>query len=198
MNKFSSLMAVAALLLSAGWMAPAHAQSQVRCESTNNEYNECDARWSSARLVQQLSRARCTLEDTWGFNQRTQRIWVARGCRAVFEPVRNSSGSSSSSSTKNIAAAAVIGAVAGAVIMNQVDKNKENKRNQNYSTNAPGYVPPSGYYRTDAPGYVQPSDETFDSRPQYDQNGEPNFDTHGNYVGCHGIGCAVDDPDSDD
>jgi hypothetical protein len=41
-------------------------------------------------------------------------------------------------------------------------------------------------------------DEDIDTRPSYDRDGNPNFDTHGNYQGCHGIGCEVDNPDSDD
>jgi hypothetical protein len=42
----------------------------------------------------------------------------------------------------------------------------------------------------------QNSSTTIDTTPQFDKNGEPNFDTQGNYQGCHGIGCLVDDPDN--
>jgi hypothetical protein len=35
----------------------------------------------------------------------------------------------------------------------------------------------------------------IDTRPQFDRQGNPNFDTRGNYIGCHGVGCAVDQPD---
>jgi len=35
----------------------------------------------------------------------------------------------------------------------------------------------------------------IDNRPQFDRDGNPNFDTQGNYVGCHGVGCEVDNPD---
>lgn len=38
----------------------------------------------------------------------------------------------------------------------------------------------------------------IDTRPQLDKDGNPNFDTQGNYVGCHGVGCEVDNPDSPD
>lgn len=38
----------------------------------------------------------------------------------------------------------------------------------------------------------------IDTRPQYDKDGNPNFDTQGNYIGCHGIGCEVDNPDDTD
>ncbi|SMO36733.1 hypothetical protein [Paracoccus laeviglucosivorans] len=36
----------------------------------------------------------------------------------------------------------------------------------------------------------------IDPRPQFDKNGNPNFDTEGNWIGCHGIGCMVDNPDA--
>lgn len=39
------------------------------------------------------------------------------------------------------------------------------------------------------------SSSLIDTRPQYDKDGNPNFDTEGNYIGCHGIGCEVDNPD---
>lgn len=41
-------------------------------------------------------------------------------------------------------------------------------------------------------------DQTIDTRPQYDKNGNPNFDKRGRYIGCHGLGCKVDDPDDGD
>ncbi|MBZ9700409.1 MULTISPECIES: hypothetical protein [unclassified Mesorhizobium] len=41
-------------------------------------------------------------------------------------------------------------------------------------------------------------DQTIDTRPQYDKQGNPNFDTRGRYIGCHGIGCKVDDPGDGD
>lgn len=37
----------------------------------------------------------------------------------------------------------------------------------------------------------------IDTRPQFDRDGNPNFDTQGNYTGCHGVGCEVDNPDID-
>ncbi|WP_435655886.1 hypothetical protein [Brucella pituitosa] len=41
-------------------------------------------------------------------------------------------------------------------------------------------------------------DQTIDTSPRYDRNGNPNFDTNGNYQGCNGIGCEVDNPDDND
>lgn len=40
------------------------------------------------------------------------------------------------------------------------------------------------------------NDEEIDTRPSFDKDGNPNFDTDGNYIGCHGIGCMVDNPDA--
>jgi hypothetical protein len=37
--------------------------------------------------------------------------------------------------------------------------------------------------------------DEIDTRPQFDADGNPNFDTQGNYQGCHGLGCSVDNPD---
>lgn len=39
------------------------------------------------------------------------------------------------------------------------------------------------------------NDDAIDTRPSYDRDGNPNFDTQGNYIGCNGIGCQVDNPD---
>lgn len=41
------------------------------------------------------------------------------------------------------------------------------------------------------------NDSYIDPRPSFDRDGNPNFDTEGNYIGCHGIGCEVDNPDDD-
>jgi hypothetical protein len=40
-------------------------------------------------------------------------------------------------------------------------------------------------------------DDLIDTRRSYDRGGNPNFDTQGNYQGCRGIGCEVDNPDDD-
>ncbi|MHA6646098.1 hypothetical protein [Mesorhizobium sp. A623] len=41
-------------------------------------------------------------------------------------------------------------------------------------------------------------DSYVDTRPSYDKDGNPNFDTQGNYQGCNGVGCLVDNPGDDD
>lgn len=42
------------------------------------------------------------------------------------------------------------------------------------------------------------NNQNIDTRPQFDKQGNPNFDSQGNYQGCHGIGCQVDNPDNND
>lgn len=53
--------------------------------------------------------------------------------------------------------------------------------------NSPPGTPPPGF---------QSSNNNIDTTPQFDKDGNPNFDTKGNYQGCHGVGCMVDNPDS--
>lgn len=43
---------------------------------------------------------------------------------------------------------------------------------------------------------VRRREDDIDTRPSYDKDGNPNFDTDGDYIGCHGIGCMVDNPDA--
>lgn len=84
MKPLTALAAISLLLLTAMHVTPARAQSVVRCESIKNRYNECDAPWRSAKLIEQSSRAPCIAGDSWGFNGTTQRLWVSQGCRGVF------------------------------------------------------------------------------------------------------------------
>jgi hypothetical protein len=58
----------------------------VTCESDGGRIN-CEADTSQGiRMERQLSGDPCVQGRTWGFNERG--VWVDRGCRAVFEPVR--------------------------------------------------------------------------------------------------------------
>ncbi|OHV83718.1 hypothetical protein [Rhizobium sp. LCM 4573] len=43
--------------------------------------------------------------------------------------------------------------------------------------------------------FYKRQDSSIDTTPQFDKDGNPNFDAQGNYQGCHGIGCEVDNPD---
>ncbi|MCB1559730.1 MAG: DUF3011 domain-containing protein [Xanthomonadales bacterium] len=66
--------------LSTGWARAA----DVTCESVDSRRTECEVRGSGEiRLVEQLSRADCRENRDWGTSW--GRVWVANGCRAVFE-----------------------------------------------------------------------------------------------------------------
>lgn len=65
--------------------------TRIRCESQGGAYNECaiGGRYG-ARLIRQLSDARCEEGRSWGV--RGDRVWVDRGCRAEFEITRRGGG----------------------------------------------------------------------------------------------------------
>jgi hypothetical protein len=61
--------------------------TQVTCESASLNRQVCPIpSGSSARLVRQLSDSPCRLNSTYGFDRGT--IWVANGCRGLFEVTR--------------------------------------------------------------------------------------------------------------
>lgn len=66
---------------------PASAQTSVRCESIDYEYNECplDTRGSVTLEVDVHSRQYCRLERNWGIGRGF--VWVDGGCRATFRSV---------------------------------------------------------------------------------------------------------------
>ena len=71
-----------------GWGGSSPADRyEFTCASPDSKYRECqlpvDGR---ARLVKQKSDSPCVEGRSWG--QRGDRVWVDRGCRAVFEVVR--------------------------------------------------------------------------------------------------------------
>lgn len=57
------------------------------CDARGDGYRYCraDTR-GGVRLVQQLSKSPCRLNDTWGYDRGG--VWVDRGCRAEFETRR--------------------------------------------------------------------------------------------------------------
>ena len=78
----------ALLLMPAAWASAA----EVTCESIDNRRQECalDGR-GEVRLIEQLSRSDCREGRDWGAGR--DLVWVANGCRAVFErEVRHGSG----------------------------------------------------------------------------------------------------------
>jgi len=58
----------------------------VTCESTNYRFRECHVPGGPVSLVRQLSRppGDCIRGRSWGFNNRSNTIWVSDGCRAEF------------------------------------------------------------------------------------------------------------------
>jgi hypothetical protein len=73
---FAALLGVSA--------APANAQRTVTCESRHGDYRECRAHFRWAVIVRQNSKSACIRNRTWGYDRDSGRIWVDRGCRAVF------------------------------------------------------------------------------------------------------------------
>ncbi|ENW19563.1 DUF3011 domain-containing protein [Acinetobacter haemolyticus] len=61
------------------------AETTVKCESKNFEYNECYAKsLKKPQLIHQSSHASCILNRTWGFNPKSGYLWVSQGCSGVF------------------------------------------------------------------------------------------------------------------
>ena len=68
--------------------APAAAQSSVECHSRDYQYTECYAgALSRPQLIHQISSSACILNRSWGYNPRTNYIWVGEGCSGTFADV---------------------------------------------------------------------------------------------------------------
>lgn len=191
------LAAILGLGLCALANAPmAQAQSTVECHSRNYQYTECQAPLRSPQLVHQISSSACIINHTWGFNPATRRIWVSQGCSGVFADVggyhhgRSDSydpGARSYNDRGYDTGAMTAGMIAGAILGAAADSGKS------YSHTT------SNYYYTAPPSRPRDTSQDTDySTPQFDKQGNPNFDTSGGYIGCHGVGCTVDIPPSDD
>lgn len=61
---------------------PGPDHDSVRCESKDYRLRRCDVAWRDARLVRQVSSARCVRGQNWGVDRRG--LWVDRGCGGVF------------------------------------------------------------------------------------------------------------------
>lgn len=154
------------ILLAAFWLpATASAQATVECISHNYQYNECYAPLDAPTLVYQNSHASCIINKTWGFNPKTDRIWVSQGCSGVFADANGyhhgkggtfDKGARTYDQTGHDAGAVVAGALLGAVLEGAVDGGKKKHTTTN------------NYYYTGK--------------------------TDSGYTGCHGVGCLVDDP----
>lgn len=185
MSRFHHLLtgiALAAATLGLG--APAMAQQTVECRSNNYSYNECYAgELSRPQLIHQISSSACIVNRTWGYNPRSGYVWVNEGCSGVFADVggyHHGRGDTWDDGARHyderghdagaIIGGLVLGAMLGAAASDDSHAAHQHARDRR--------------------------SEEIDTRPQFDREGNPNFDTHGNYIGCHGLGCQVDNPDN--
>ena len=138
----------------------------VECISHNYQYNECYAPLRAPQLVYQSSHSACIVNNTWGFNPATSRIWVSQGCSGVFaDPGGYHHGKAGTSdrgarqydSRGYDSGAVVAGAVLGALIEGAASSSSKKHTTSN------------NYYYTGR--------------------------TNSGYSGCHGVGCLVDNPD---
>ncbi len=79
-------LAVAGLTVMLGQDAQARPRTET-CQSRYDRYQYCptDTR-GGVRLVRQLSKSPCRLNDSWGYDRGG--VWVDQGCRAEFETRR--------------------------------------------------------------------------------------------------------------
>lgn len=191
---------------------PAMAEATVECHSKHHQYDECWAGpLSKPQLIHQISSSSCILNKTWGYNPKSQYIWVAEGCAGVFADVggyHHGRGGGHDANARaydghghdvgTVVGAAVIGALVGSMTSDshQHQGHAHTTTNNYYEVNDYSGCHGVGCY-VDAPSrYDDPPEPTLDDdTPQFDTQGEANFDEDGNYQGCHGVGCLVDDPE---
>ncbi|MDF3856610.1 DUF3011 domain-containing protein [Paracoccus pantotrophus] len=186
--------------------APVMAETTVECHSRNHKYDEC---WAGPlkkpQLIHQISNASCILNKTWGYNPKSQYIWVAQGCAGVFADVAGYHHGRGGGHDANARAyddhghdvGAVVGAAVIGALVGSMTSDEHNHRGHAHTTTN-NYYEANVYSGCHGIGcYVDNpnADDEIDPRPQFDAQGEPNFDEDGNYQGCHGMGCLVDDPD---
>ena len=162
-------LAMVAAFCGLAWVAPqALAQVTVECVSQNYQYNECYAPLQAPQLVYQSSHSACIVNNTWGFNPATRRIWVAQGCSGVFsDPAgyhHGSSGTYDKGAHHYDDRGHGMGALLGAAILAAAVDGAVKSDDRKYSTS-------NAYHHTRNSGSW--------------------------YTGCHGVGCLVDDPDAD-
>lgn len=212
-TNFFALLAVTALVTSINFEAKA--QSTVECHSINYRYTECQAPLRSPQLIHQISNSACILNNSWGFNPRTRRIWVADGCAGVFADASGYHHGRGDSYDQNARryddrghdVGAVTAGIVAAAILGAASKDEYRERSHTTTNNY--------YYRdkstssssdyagchgigclVDNPDQARDTSQDVDPTVEkFDKDGNPNYDADGNYQGAHGIGKLVDNPD---
>ncbi len=112
-RRVTAALVVLSLLIPA---LPASADERtIRCESRNYRYNYCRADTDNrVTLMRQVSRSRCILWQTWGYDRRG--IWVDQGCAAEFRAGKDGISAGE---------AAVAGAIVGGLILGSVLANRD-------------------------------------------------------------------------
>jgi hypothetical protein len=176
--------AIAACAGGPGVQAKPAAVTAVQCSSKQYKYAECAAPFRQPHLVRQISSSPCVVNRSWGFNRTTGRIWVSAGCSAVFGESGGFHYGLANTYDPNAGIwddhghyVGVYGnddgpdpAITNVWIEHKTIRETAAKR--------------------DASQDPDPTVEKFD------KDGNPNFDAEGNYIGCHGNGCNVDNPDA--
>lgn len=184
----------------------AKAEETVECISQGSGYTECYAGMlSQPQLVYQISSAGCIINRTWGFNPQSGYVWVANGCSGVFADVagyHHGRGDSYDEGARHYdhkghdVGKVVGGLVLGALIEAAVEPKNHttSNRSPHHQSKKSGECHGTGC-RVTPPSKREISQLPRNDRGRFDREGNPNFDTKGNYQGCHGMGCVVDNPD---
>lgn len=186
--------------------AEAKAEETVECVSQGSGYTECYAGMlSQPQLVYQISSSGCIINRSWGFNPRTGYIWVANGCSGVFADVagyHHGRGDTYDEGARHYdrhghdAGKVVGGLVLGALLEAAIEPKNHTTSNVSPHHHSKKHSECHGSGCLVTP----PSDRAISQLPRsdrgrFDREGNPNFDAEGNYQGCHGMGCVVDNPD---
>jgi hypothetical protein len=224
MSVRSTILFLPFLLAAALGPRPALAEVTVECRSINYAYTECQAPLDEPQLIHQLSSNACIVNRTWGFNPHTRRIWVSDGCSGVFaDPGGYHHGRSGTyddgarqydhhgNDAGAMVAGAIIGAVIGSAAASSGHHHSHSTSNYYYSSNQ--FMETPSRWRPDASGYAgchgtgclvdsperhgRHSQAVDPTVQKFDKDGNPNYDADGNYIGGHGLGTTVDNPDAE-
>ena len=209
-----ALAALSGFFVAASFQAKA--QSTVECHSVNYRYTECQAPLRSPQLIHQISSSSCILNNSWGFNPRTRRIWVADGCSGVFADASGYHHGRGDSYDRNgrryddrghdmgalaagVVAAAIIGAASNDEYRSRSHTTTNNYYYRDTKTNSSSDY--SGCHGigclVDKPTEARDTSQDVDPTVEkFDKVGNPNYDTDGNDQGAHGLGKLVDNPDA--